>query len=414
MNASQLVERKLRELLGLRERCGALAVLERELERLHEEHGLDAREVAARLDGEPWLVRRLGGAMTIDESFFMRHPEHFDVLRAELPTLLRQPHAPPVLWSAGCANGEEPFSMAIALCGAGGPDILQRVRIVANDISEGALQVARHGVYGDWSFRGAKETFRARYFQKRERAPGHRLIAPIHEAVQFRHLPIESQLAEFQPASIDVIFCRNVALYLTDAALTRVYGGFVRVLKPGGILLLGPADPLPSTSALHRVRTLNTLVHRKPVQRQDSAPLAPRPASRPQEPPELSQAERLADRGLTGEALSLMDAQIELLGRSAERLGIRGRIRLAAGDAPGGVVDLREALALDPDQLVLRFHYALGLEADQQTAGCRSELQGLLHALAARSDADTLGEGAGATTVGSLRRAAQELLRRME
>jgi predicted Zn-dependent protease len=128
----------------------------------------------------------------------------------------------------------------------------------------------------------------------------------------------------------------------------------------------------------------------------------------------LSRAQQLADRGLTAEALSVLDEQIRQLGKSVERLALRGRIRMAAGDAAGGVNDLQEALALDPSQLVLRFHYALGLEANRQDDSCRSQLQDLLHALRSRPDADTLPDGQSATTVGSIRKAANEILRRVE
>jgi chemotaxis protein methyltransferase CheR len=435
----ELIEQKLREALGLRERAGTLAPLERELGHLCKEHKLELREVVERLDREPWLLRRLGGAVTVDETFFLRHPEHFDLLQAEFAALLAKAGSPPVLWSAGCATGEEPFSMAITLFQALGPEALRKVQIIATDINEQALCVARRGTYESWSFRGASESFRTSFFREREATQEFQLIAPIHAAVSFKHLPLEAQLLELAPASIDVIFFRNVAIYLTEAATARVYAGFARVLKEGGLLVLGPADPLPSASELRRTRVRDALVHRKQtrVTRVSARPSRPRGfgatserplsvrarrrrtrastvAPAPAENAELSRAQQLADRGRTDEALSVIDEQIRLLGRSAERLGLRGRIRMAAGDASGGVNDLREALTIDPSQLVLRFHYALGLEASRQHECCRLQLQELLQALRSHPDADTLPDGQTGTSIGSIRKAAHELLRRVE
>ena len=444
MSALQSIEHKLCTALGLRPRLGADAQLARALQRLRSEHGLSPEEVLLRLDTdrEGWLVRSLGGALTVDESFFFRHPEHFTVLEAELRSCqARAPATPVVIWSAGCATGEEPYSMAIAVQRALGPNGLRSVRIFASDINEEALQVARRAVYGRWSFRGEGLDPRTGFFSKTDRADEYQLDSTITQAVNFQHRALSTLLSELRPNALDVIFFRNVAIYFTDDALARAYTGFARVLKEGGLLVLGPADPLPVVPEFVRERRAEVLVHRKQTLRlpaNSSPPRAandnarvrrttrgqtptPRPAAastaarRPDSADigGLAQARRLADRGQTAAALSLIDRELEHSGANAERLGLRGRIHLAAGHAADSAADLERALSIDPAQLVLRFYFALALEALHRNAACSRELRVLLSALQTRDELDSLNDDV-LTSVASLRKAAEELLRRVE
>jgi len=133
----------------------------------------------------------------------------------------------------------------------------------------------------------------------------------------------------------------------------------------------------------------------------------------------LLEAHKLADRGLTKEALTKLTEQLDRHGGSSDLLGLRGRIHLAEGNADRSAADLSAALALDPTNNTLRFYYALALEALRERGACRVQVQALLEELASRSDADALEPddivlGEAATTVRSLRQAAHELLRRVE
>lgn len=437
MNAIGIIERALNNALGLKPRSGAAARLERELRKLHQELGLNVEEVARRIAFEPRLVRRLACALTVEETFLLRQPEHFELLVEYVRKRLLKSAEPLVLWSAGCASGEEPYSMAIAIHRALGSEALSRTSIIATDVDEVALRRAEDGLYGVWSFRGTSPQALSAYFERKAGADEYRVTPQVRGAVRFEHSSLQEQLVRFAPASIDAVFFRNVAIYLTAEALGDLYVSFGRVLKEGGLLVLGPADPLPASGQFVRTRVHDTLVYHRaksvsvpasvPPAAHASLPLGrlvlPRTATavdaRNERAAALTAAHKLADRGRTGEALSTLSEQLERFGQSSELLGLRGRIYLAEGDADSSAEDLQAALALNPSHARLRFDYALALEALQQSRACRTQLQVLLDNLEARSDADALlpdvsSDRGDATTVRSLRQAAHELLRRIE
>jgi chemotaxis protein methyltransferase CheR len=434
------IENKLSHALGLRARHGAAWHLERLLSKLHKEHGLDACEVARRVGDEPWLVRCLGGALTVDETFFFRHPEHFALLtRHVCESLKTRPAAKTVLWSAGCASGEEPYSMAIAIHAALGAEALSSVRILANDVSEPTLERARRATYGRWSFRGAEPALARRYFEPTQ-CGELRLRAELARSVELRHLSLDEQLSELRSASVDVIFFRNVAIYMTQEALNRLYEGASRVLREGGLLVLGPADPAPclptlarcpATTAFARCGAPSSLPRAKRAPapcdarvavarsmphvtlRERPAPSTPEPAQHVTAvETQLVCARRLADLGQSREALAMLTADLERRGKSAQHLSLRGRIHFALGQFAESAEDLRAALFLEPARVVTRFHYALGLSALGRRSACRAQLLDILRTLDALSETQTLDDEE--LTVGSLRRAVSELMGTIE
>lgn len=437
------IERQLGAALGLRPRAGTRPGLERELARLRAEHGLTADEVDRRIGSEPWLVRRLATALTVEETFFFRHPEQFETLVEHVRRRLAAPGTDPiVLWSAGCASGEEPYSMAIAIHRALGPSALARVRILANDVDSISLRKAERATYGRWSFRGTEPWLEATYFEdvgKDER----RLVASVREAVELAHLSLEDRLSGLAPGSVDAIFFRNVAIYFVPAALERTYAGFERVLREDGLLVLGPADPWPTVAGLSRDRAGSGFVHVKRAPeshaRTGSTLAPPEPARRTSEraapsalggtnlrrEPAASRpvtgvhtrsrraldvASELADRGRHAEALALVEGERLLEGSTAELLSLRARIHLSQGAVERSIEDLRSALFLEPADLVSRFHYAHALATAHRARPARLQLLDVLRALEGRGDDETVGPH---ETAASMRRAANELLRRI-
>jgi chemotaxis protein methyltransferase CheR len=183
--------------------------------------------------------------LRVGESYFFREPLVFDALRGELlPELLRLRGPDHVVraWSAGCAAGEEPYSLSI-LCHEEGLD--HRVQILASDISRLALARAEAAAdYSRWALRDSDEAFLDRYFTKNG---GSYTLQPRYKArVQVRYL----NLAEDGYPSIatgtwgmDLILCRNVLIYFSEDMVRQVARRFYECLAPGGWLIPGASDP---------------------------------------------------------------------------------------------------------------------------------------------------------------------------
>jgi chemotaxis protein methyltransferase CheR len=199
----------------------------------------------------------VAGALSVGETYFFRDPAQLRLFTDDvLPGLLLARPLDHVLriWSAGCATGEEPYTIAMLLDERG---LLDRAWIVATDISHTALDQARAGVYGSWSLRAMPALALKRYLQPQGR--NYLLAAALRERVQFER----RSLTEGAPTRagdvltrFDVIFCRNVLIYLTPDACAQVSHLLAQSLAPGGTLLTGASDPFLDLPALWR-RTTN-------------------------------------------------------------------------------------------------------------------------------------------------------------
>jgi chemotaxis protein methyltransferase CheR len=208
--------------------------------------------------------------LTIGETYFFRNGPQFDALRQHiLPDILKRRSATRGLrvWSAGCATGEEPYSLAMTIGDLLGGDSLWHVSILATDINPRFLERAREALYGDWSFRETPEELRARFWTKEQNR--WRLRPEIRRLVSFARLnlaePCYPSLANGTTA-IDLLVCRNVTIYF-DAAITRqVVERFFSALAPGGWLIVGHSEPQASVYQQFEVHNFpNTVVYRKPL-----------------------------------------------------------------------------------------------------------------------------------------------------
>ncbi|WP_431048431.1 CheR family methyltransferase [Roseateles sp. L2-2] len=231
------------------------------------ERFLDQMELAptrARLDA-------LAAELTVGETFFFRHAEQFDALRFDLlPAMVRSlsgdahaasgsataqvggqnggqlggPGRRLRALSAGCASGEEAYTLAITLHRAG----LQAQGIdwgvLAVDLNPAALARAAAARYGEWSLRATPQDQRDFWFHRVE--PGVWTPLPaIREHVRFaqRHLG-QPDAMFWAPGSFDIIFCRNVLIYFEPQALRQAIRNLTGALAPGGALFLGHAETL--------------------------------------------------------------------------------------------------------------------------------------------------------------------------
>jgi chemotaxis protein methyltransferase CheR len=192
----------------------------------------------------------------IGETSFMRHPEHFAAVRALLPALHQQRAGSPLrVWSAGCASGEEAYSLAATLLAAGRSSF----ELFAWDLNPEAIARAMRGEYRPWSLRGVNVLATQDWLAP---APcGVRVESWLQKLVQFA---VGNLHADVYPESLDVVFCRNVLLYFRRDAAAQVLARIARSLNPGGALILGHYDPAPSSdTGLVPEFIDGTLIYRK-------------------------------------------------------------------------------------------------------------------------------------------------------
>ncbi len=204
----------------------------------------DPEVYVARLAGEPALLDDLVGEITVGETYFFREPQQFAVIRDEIIPALRsrRPRDHPLrIWSAGCATGEEPYTLAMVLREQG---LESAAHIVATDLSRAALAQGRRARYTRWSLRGVPDEVIRTYF---EHVGDRFTLAPaVRDAVEFRYLNLAEDTYPSLPTGIwgmDLVLCRNVLIYFDAETVARVARRLIDSLSDDGWLLLGASDP---------------------------------------------------------------------------------------------------------------------------------------------------------------------------
>jgi len=196
------------------------------------------------LDQQDDEVSRLAELLTVTETFFYRDVAQINALvEAVLPQREARGGRRLRILSAGCASGEEPYSLAIALREAL-PDVDARdIQILGIDVNRAMLAKAAGARYTPWSLRSTPDAIRARYFRRADREMA--LDESVTRMVTFRaHNLAESDPLFFRALACDVIFCRNVVMYFTPEAARGVVGRLTEALLPAGFLFLGHAETL--------------------------------------------------------------------------------------------------------------------------------------------------------------------------
>lgn len=193
--------------------------------------------------------------LVVPESWFFRDRQPYAALALHArqwlaPTsgAIAAPHLR--LLSAPCAGGEEPYSMAMTLLDDGLP--AQAFRIDAIDISTSCLERARRAVYGRHAFRGVTADEQQRHFEATE--AGWSPQAAVRGCVHFRQGNLVNDLAA-APGPYDVVFCRNLMIYLHQGAVEGLLAAIARRQRPGGLLVVATAElPLVPTSLYEPLR----------------------------------------------------------------------------------------------------------------------------------------------------------------
>jgi chemotaxis protein methyltransferase CheR len=194
-------------------------------------------------------VESLASHLTVGETYFFRDRKVFEALEElVLPELIRSRRREARkhlrIWSAGCATGEEPYSLAI-LISKMMPDLHDwHVTILATDINPRFLQKAVDGLYGNWSFRDVPSGIRQGFFK--QKGKGRFEVLPrIKNMVTFSYLNLadDPYPSLFNKSNaMDLIFCRNVLMYFSPERAKQVVHNLRRALVDGGYLVPSPGE----------------------------------------------------------------------------------------------------------------------------------------------------------------------------
>ncbi len=202
--------------------------------------------------------------LTVGESYFFRDSAQLNLLATEVLPGRSATHRPGHhlrLWSAGCASGEEPYTLAILLRELGWP---HPARILGTDIALPRLNAARRGRYTRWALRGVAEDRVDRWFQRT--GTHYDLDRGIRECVEFRILNL-AQDEYPSEGNFDLVLCRNVMIYFDLPTVARIATGLLESLATDGWLVLGASDPpLANLVSCESVMTPFGIAYRRPGQ----------------------------------------------------------------------------------------------------------------------------------------------------
>jgi chemotaxis protein methyltransferase CheR len=212
-------------------------------------------------DGGEELVHFIN-AVTTNLTAFFREPHHFKLLeQVLLPQLLVKKQASRRLriWSAGCASGEEPYSIAMVV-----KEIVPSdwdVKILATDLDSQVLEKGKQGIYEKTRISGMSSTRLHRWFNK---GSGYNtgqlhIVPELKRLIAFKHLNLMGMWPMQGP--FDIIFCRNVVIYFEKSTQKMLFERFANILDKDGYLLIGHSENLFQLST--RFRLLQQTVYVK-------------------------------------------------------------------------------------------------------------------------------------------------------
>jgi chemotaxis protein methyltransferase CheR len=331
--------------------------------------------------GPAGYLRRLGAGtaqaeldalaeeLTITETYFFRHAEQFRALADEvLPERVRQRSHQRTLrmLSVGCSSGEEAYTLAIVAHGVQ-PDPAWTISVLGLDTNPAMLRRAVDGRYSSWSLRETPDAVRQRWFH--HRAGCFEPNNTVRASVTFRQYNVADEDSTlWHPGEYDVIFCRNLLMYLVPSTAQVLVRRMTRALADGGFLFLGHTDSLGSRpDDLESRHTHGTFYYRRcagipvspahrvwepsPPPARAAEPAAPAPAFR-NRAVELLRDERFTD------ALTVVEAGLPAH-PEPDHLLLHGVLLAQAGRIDDAEMVARKLL--DIDGLYADAHHLLGV-----------------------------------------------------
>ena len=194
-------------------------------------------------------LRLLLNEITIGETYMFRHPAQLEALRnVILPQILESKHLISLkrlsFWCAGCSTGEEPHTLAMVLLEERNKLLAGwSWEILATDLNDNSLEIARAGTYGEYAMRNTSAALRRKYFKD----TGDKKLQAndlLKSQIRFDRINLRDDGKMLFQKGMDVIFCCNVLIYFDLASKRRVVQHFYSNLLPGGYLFLGHAESL--------------------------------------------------------------------------------------------------------------------------------------------------------------------------
>ncbi|WP_375765384.1 tetratricopeptide repeat protein [Archangium gephyra] len=234
---------------------------------------VNAEEYVKMLRSAEDELRSLLPLVTVGHTEFFRDPKQFRALESRiLPDALwraRRENRRVSIWSAGCATGEEPYSLAMVLAEQGALPI--EVDLWATDLNLAAVEAAKQGRFSARRVAGMHGDRRTRFFRPVE--DGYEIVSSLKDYVRFDGQNLAVPVFEkVKPESLDLILCRNVIIYFDLPTIRALMDRFLAALRPGALLLLGYSESLFKVyDRFEMVEMEGAFVYRRPVK-----PLAPR------------------------------------------------------------------------------------------------------------------------------------------
>jgi two-component system CheB/CheR fusion protein len=222
----------------------------------------------------PNAVDALFKDLLISVTRFFRDKSEFEQLKDMLPALLKKKENRPLrVWIAGCATGEEAYSIAIMLCEAlGGANVQLKdhVQIFATDIDKDALDVARKGVYGMAALNDIPKSLSDRYFIQQN--DGIRVIDSLRSAILFSDHNV-CQDPPFQ--KVDLLCCRNLLIYFGNSLQHKVMSRFHYALSESALMFLGTAESVAGSDEMF-IQDSNSahIYRRRSIRRSEHTPFS--------------------------------------------------------------------------------------------------------------------------------------------
>lgn len=391
---------------GLRFTLSSRDLIDSGLRALLQKQSLPRSALMRRLmAGDAALLHGLATSTVVSETYLFRHPEHFTALvQHVVPAALRDGRRELRAWSAGCATGEEAYSLAATLQAAA-PQV--ELTVLGTDVNEVSLAEAAAGRYGARSLRGELPAW-ALGWPRQPTAID--VPASVRAVVRFH--PLNLHAAHYPdelvpPASFDVIFCRNVLVYFAAEAAHAVLLRLRDRLREGGYLFMAALDytaPIPGlvASEVGGVAVLRRVSRAAPGTTVRRAPLD-----------RMQEAKTAADSGEHSQAFRLIRDALATK-RTPEWLHLLALVTKESGQRNETLALLGEAVALGADYV--QGHLSLGLillEPLRDAAAARCHLTQVLTLLSGRSEQEQL-PGPEPIAVGLARALASAGLRQLQ